>query len=265
VSQETASPVRDVVRPVGPEILALATSVRARSSRARARSAASAKSATRWPQVSGVACIPCVRPIRPVLRCFMACRHNAITKPVARSMSRLDAAVSWSARQVSTMSELVRPRWTQHAASSGIVFVHTSRNATTSCFVLASAAAISAKVGMGALRAVAAANSGVSPRATRASSTASSTARHPANAACGSQPTASGNSCIGQAGDLPRHCYRRIRHRRLRQAGNHPDHLLPSRATLTARSGGRRELRDTARRGGGRGAAGRRVRRDRQA
>ena len=105
--------------------------------------AAKARSATRCPQTSGSAWMPCVRPTRIVSRCASAVVAQRRDQPVG--LRQQD--VAWPrpaarASAVSSRSDDVMPKWTYAAADRGAVLsAHAVRKAMTSCCVVSSISA----------------------------------------------------------------------------------------------------------------------------
>ena len=106
--------------PTAPESLPTATTSRTCRNRDNARENSSCISANLSPKVVGSPWIPWLRPMQGVSLCSLA--RRAITgSSVSTSRIRMSALWTiWTAKAVSTMSELVRPKCSHRLARSSI-------------------------------------------------------------------------------------------------------------------------------------------------
>ena len=93
----------------------------------------------------GSAWTPCERPMVGVILCSKARRLSAASSASTSAMRMSLARLSCTARQVSSTSELVSPRWTNRA-SGPMNSARWVRNAITSCLVTFSISSIRADV-----------------------------------------------------------------------------------------------------------------------
>ena len=120
--------------PTAPEIAQVATSLRASTSRSRARENSAYATASLTPNVVGSAWMPCERPMVRVSLCSNARVLSAASSRSTPAISRSAARTNCTFKQVSSTSDEVSPKCTKRA-SGPTNSARWVRNAITSCLV----------------------------------------------------------------------------------------------------------------------------------